>query len=201
MKNEGIVKAEILSVAKQLVQQYGLNKITMEDIAKKAGKGKSTLYYYFKNKNEIFNAVLKEESEMIFKQIKEAVETQEGKGIEEKLNTYLHTKLTIVESKIEQYKMLMEDDSHYFNFNNYFREMRVLMDQAEKGLIKSLLAEKLAASIQNKDRLIASADEDLVVEVFLVALRGLEMELFLNKEFRNLPQKAKLLTDMILNGV
>ncbi len=33
----------------------------MEDIAKAAGKGKSTLYYYYTSKDEIFNAVIEDE--------------------------------------------------------------------------------------------------------------------------------------------
>ena len=53
LNKDEIIKAKILEGADKLFQKYGLGKTTMEDIAKDAGKGKSTLYYYFKSKEEI----------------------------------------------------------------------------------------------------------------------------------------------------
>ena len=55
------VKKEIIEAAKVVFQKWGLKKTTMEDIAKEAGKGKSTLYYYFKSKEEIFEMLAKAE--------------------------------------------------------------------------------------------------------------------------------------------
>jgi AcrR family transcriptional regulator len=51
---EDLVRDEILRAARELFQTYGLTKTTMEDIAEAAGKEKSTLCYYFKNKEEVF---------------------------------------------------------------------------------------------------------------------------------------------------
>ncbi|HSU50274.1 MAG TPA: helix-turn-helix domain-containing protein, partial [Segetibacter sp.] len=59
-KDELMVR-EILSTAKALFAHHGLKKTTMEDIANSLGKGKSTLYYYFTGKTQIFEAVVKEE--------------------------------------------------------------------------------------------------------------------------------------------
>ena len=59
-KDDSMVR-EILSTAKNLFAQHGLKKTTMEDIANAMGKGKSTLYYYFPGKIEIFEAVVDEE--------------------------------------------------------------------------------------------------------------------------------------------
>ena len=56
-KDELMVR-EILATAKKLFAQHGLKKTTMEDIANALGKGKSTLYYYFPGKTEIFEAVV-----------------------------------------------------------------------------------------------------------------------------------------------
>ena len=58
MEKEEIIVRETIESAKKLFQQFGLHKTTMEDIAKSAGKGKSTLYYYFKSKDEIFDKVI-----------------------------------------------------------------------------------------------------------------------------------------------
>lgn len=52
-KSDEDVKSEIIKAANTLFVKYGFNKTTMEDIAKLAGKGKSTLYYYYKSKDEV----------------------------------------------------------------------------------------------------------------------------------------------------
>lgn len=54
-------KDEIKKCAKAMFLSYGYKKTTMEDIANKLGLKKNTLYYYFKDKEELFNDVLKED--------------------------------------------------------------------------------------------------------------------------------------------
>ncbi len=60
---------EIINSASLLFDKYGARKTTMEDIAREVGKGKSTLYYYFKNKEEVFERVLKHEFDTFSSQI------------------------------------------------------------------------------------------------------------------------------------
>ncbi|MCK4357400.1 MAG: helix-turn-helix transcriptional regulator, partial [Candidatus Cloacimonetes bacterium] len=43
-------KEQILKVAGNIFAKFGLKKTTMDEIAKLARMGKSTLYYYFKSK-------------------------------------------------------------------------------------------------------------------------------------------------------
>jgi len=51
-KKDELIKAAIIEAARRVFQKWGLKKSTMEDIAEEAGKGKSTLYYYFKSKRK-----------------------------------------------------------------------------------------------------------------------------------------------------
>ena len=44
---------KILSAAIELFRQYGFKTITMDDIARRAGVSKKTLYLHFANKNEV----------------------------------------------------------------------------------------------------------------------------------------------------
>ena len=53
MAEEQKKKQEILDAAALLFQKFGLNKTTMNDISKHLNIGKATLYYYFKNKQEL----------------------------------------------------------------------------------------------------------------------------------------------------
>ena len=47
---------QIIEASKTVFKKYGFKKATMNHIAKASDKGRSTLYYYFQNKNEVFEA-------------------------------------------------------------------------------------------------------------------------------------------------
>ena len=44
---------KILNAAVELFRQYGFKTITMDDIARRSGVSKKTLYQHFANKNEV----------------------------------------------------------------------------------------------------------------------------------------------------
>ena len=46
---------KILSASAELFSQYGFKTITMDDIARRAGISKKTLYQHFANKQEVVN--------------------------------------------------------------------------------------------------------------------------------------------------
>ncbi|MFW6389223.1 MAG: TetR/AcrR family transcriptional regulator, partial [Marinilabiliaceae bacterium] len=58
VSGQDTVRIAILKSARELFAKFGYRKTTMEDIAQALRKGKSSLYYYFKNKEEIFQAVI-----------------------------------------------------------------------------------------------------------------------------------------------
>ncbi|HOW85578.1 MAG TPA: TetR/AcrR family transcriptional regulator [Candidatus Aminicenantes bacterium] len=56
-EKENLVRADILRAAEAVFQRWGVTKTTMEDIARQAGKAKSTLYYHFENKDDVLDAM------------------------------------------------------------------------------------------------------------------------------------------------
>jgi AcrR family transcriptional regulator len=65
VKKDDLVRADIVLAAETVFRRWGLSKTTMEDIARQAGKGKSTLYYYFKSKDDILEAMAEYELDRI----------------------------------------------------------------------------------------------------------------------------------------
>lgn len=55
----------LVEVARQLFAKNGIANTTMNDIAKASGKGRRTLYTYFKNKEDIYYAVIEVELERL----------------------------------------------------------------------------------------------------------------------------------------
>ena len=70
MKNEsnGIhdsksaTRNQILKASQEIFEKYGYKKTTIDDIAGELHKGKSSIYYYFISKEDIFRAVLDKEA-------------------------------------------------------------------------------------------------------------------------------------------
>ncbi len=52
------ILTKILGAAAELFRQYGFKTITMDDIARRAGISKKTLYQHFANKNEVIHESL-----------------------------------------------------------------------------------------------------------------------------------------------
>lgn len=51
-------RENIVSAARELFEKKGIEKTTMDDIAKHADYSKSTIYVYFRSKEDIYNAIV-----------------------------------------------------------------------------------------------------------------------------------------------
>ena len=107
LTKEEIIREEVITAAQRLFQHYGFAKTTMEDIAKAMGRGKSTLYYYYKSKDEIFEAVILKEADEVFSTVSEA--TRKASSAEEKLRAYLKTSFETIKSRINLYGAMKEE--------------------------------------------------------------------------------------------
>ena len=66
-------REKLIEVARQLFANKGIENTTMNDIANASDKGRRTIYTYFKNKKEIYNAVIERESEHLVSRLREIV--------------------------------------------------------------------------------------------------------------------------------
>lgn len=80
-------REKLIEVARQLFAHKGVAKTTMNDIANASEKGRRTIYIYFKNKREIYNAVLETESEQMVTSLRKIVEA--NLPVEERLRQFL----------------------------------------------------------------------------------------------------------------
>lgn len=71
-------RAKILTCAIHLFYQKGYDAVGVQEIATAAGVTKPTLYYYFKSKLGLLEAVLKERCEPICRQLEAVVDTYQG---------------------------------------------------------------------------------------------------------------------------
>lgn len=64
-------REKLIEVARQLFIRKGVENTTISDIANASDKGRRTIYTYFKNKKEIFSAVIEGESDKMVSRLRD----------------------------------------------------------------------------------------------------------------------------------
>lgn len=90
MNKRDLVKKQIGKGAMQCFEKFGLDKTTLEDIAQTVGLNKASLYYYYKNKEDIFIETALREGEDYILALQEKVQLK--KGIEDQVAYYMQAR-------------------------------------------------------------------------------------------------------------
>jgi AcrR family transcriptional regulator len=193
LTKEEQVKDEAIRAAQKLFQQFGLAKTTMEDIAKAMGRGKSTLYYYYKSKDEIFDAVIGSEIEEVFQKIQSGV--AKAGTAEEKLQRYITISFKAMKSKVNLYNTVREE------LHNDFSEVHRLIRKFNTSEVNAV-KEILLFGVKNGEFGSSIEDEiDLVSYLIVNAFRSLTVDLVIESKFPNSDQKLTALVNMLIKAL
>ncbi len=188
-----IVKADILKAAEKLFQQFGLRKTTMEDIAKAMGKGKSTLYYYYTNKEEIFDAVVMKEMWEVFDITKHAVEN--AASAPQKLKAFAIAKIEAMQQKNNLYQIVSGEIKEP---HRCFESARKEYYQQEADLIANILKYGIKTG-EFSD--VISQDMDVLPFVIVSAFAGLSRDLFARHQFPGIYSRMDSIVNILVNGL
>ena len=185
------VREQLVQVARQVFAKFGYKKTALDDIAKEARRGKSTIYYYFKSKDEIFKAVIDAESEIRAKEIeKEISKTDDSR---EKLKIYIYIRMRSLKTVVNYYEAIKNDllDQLYFVDN-----LRAEHFEAEIKTIKDMLLDgidKGEFTIQNPE---------LTAKTIVTALHGFEVPLILkNLSDEELQKSVDEMLNILFYGI
>ena len=189
-KKEDEVRQAINEAALRVFEKWGMNKTTMEDIAREAGKGKSTLYYYYKSKDDIFYSVITLEVEKILNRAKEAVkDISNGK---EKVKEYIVCTLKEMKKASSVYKIVHNEIRGDYNVINRLKGVLVT---GEEEFMKRIMQESVNESeVTFKDE----KELELAAKVIVGLINTLELYLFLeNRDDEQIDMAAKLISQGI----
>lgn len=182
------VKQDILNCAQELFKQFGLKKTTMDEIAAACGKAKSTLYHYFKNKEEVFDEVLLKELYNIRKMVKGKVD--ERISLQDKIKTYLVTFHTAAVNKINLFRILQQEKlEELAKFERYSSII-----EFEQKYIEELV---MTAHEKNEYRGIPKEDIHIFSEMLVISFLGLVKYSFEKNQVMDVNRLSKL-TDLII---
>jgi len=193
-----ILREKILSGADKLFQKYGLTKTTMEDIAREAGKGKSTLYYYFKSKEEIFDAIVQLEKVKLFNHVQE--EISKVPTAAEKLKTFVTIRFQRLKDISNLYNVMIDEVREVLNqqSGDFSCPYRKQYDQKEANIVKSILQYGI---VTGEFRVFSESDLDMMVFVFMSAQHGLELDLIIYDKLDELLTRLNFLHEIMLSGI
>jgi AcrR family transcriptional regulator len=171
------IRESIVNAASDIFSKYGYKKTTMDDIALALGKGKSSIYYYFRNKEEIFQAVLEQEVILLKSKLQKAVITR-MKGFESMINFYDAVK------------------NEYLSQFEFIERIRYKYDQEEIAVVQGILEEGVEkGDFRIENPFLASV-------VIVTSMKGFEIPLFITgKKGQDIEQIVDKLLKMLFNGI
>jgi AcrR family transcriptional regulator len=191
---EDIIQQQILRAAIRLYRKFGPAKVTMDEVAHATGRSRTSLYYYYKNREEIFQAVLDTIVDDVIMEIRRDVDN--AGTIHEKINALCLAKIKTSD-----------------NWRNVFKAMWASMNAEEKtkhtkimGSLHSklvyneglIIQEILTDSINKKEiRPITHAEQDMLGFILSSSIRGLRNEIYEKNDPHDLKDALRLLADII----
>lgn len=157
-------KKMLIEVARELFAKNGKKEVTMNDIAEATKKGRRTLYTYFNNKEEIYNAIIDIELNTILERM--AVVSAQDAEPDVKLTNMILTHLDAVKDVVTRNGSLRAD---FFHDIYEVERKRRKVDVKEIALIRTIVSEGIDKNIFKR------MDADLSSTIIFYAIKGLEV--------------------------
>ena len=183
-------KEQILKAAGNIFAKFGLKKTTMDEIAKIARIGKSTIYYYFKSKESIFTEIIGKESTILRQKLNEAIDKVATP--QEKIKNYLTTRMKHL-SELVNYNTALTDK--YLDYYSFIENARKDFTQFEINKIKNILIEGI------NDGVFAIDDPDSVAKIIIIWLKSFEYPFFIENKNEDIESKLNLMLLIIFKGI
>jgi AcrR family transcriptional regulator len=190
MINKEEFRKKIILTAGQIFSRYGFKKTTMEEIARALKMGKSSIYYYFKSKEEIFEAVVLNEANMLRNELTKSIKLSESPV--DKMRNYVFVRMRAFEKLSNYYNAIFDKNLDHFDF---IEKVRTRYDREELAMLRLILyhgARKNVFNIKNSE---------YTALAIQTTLKGLEVPLFWMKKEVNIESRLNMILDVLFNGI
>lgn len=192
-RDEMVVK-EIIDTARALFKKTGFKKTTMGDIAHGLGKAKSSLYYYYPSKEDIFEAVVFAEMDELLSQIHQSI--RKASTSKEKLIIYCRCRL----EKLNQLCNLNETlRTEITELQCLIGHLKSRFDTSHVELVKEILVE----GVRNGEfKKINEGNIELVAYLMVSSFRGLAVPLMVGRnQCPRLDLQIDSIVDIMVEGI
>jgi len=181
----------IIGVAAGLFGTVGLRRTTMETIAAAAGRGRRTIYMYFSNKANIYEAVVEGELNRIIKPLREIVSSEEPFGLV--LQNYTAERIKLLKDLGSRNPLLLKDFAQGLSRVEKLKEMLV---RKELEVITPFFHRH-----RDELNLTSGATAEDCAEIFINILRGTDKLLARENGYEKNIQLSFAGTDLFIKGL
>ena len=157
-------RQKLVDVARQLFAKNGMENTTMNDIAMASGKGRRTLYTYFKSKEDVYTAVIESELERLSDRLDEVAAKRTRP--QDKIIELIYTHLNMIKETVVRNGNLRAE---FFRNIWMVEKVRKNFDEDEIELFRKVYAEG------KDDGEFDIENIDLVADITHYCIKGLEV--------------------------
>ena len=157
-------RQKLVDVARQLFAKNGIANTTMNDIAVASGKGRRTLYTYFKSKEDIYYAVIESELERLSDKLDEVAARKMRP--QDKIIELIYTHLNMIRETVVRNGNLRAE---FFRNIWMVEKVRKNFDEYELELFRKIYKEA------KDDGEFDIEDVELVADITHYCIKGLEV--------------------------
>jgi len=188
----------ILEVAQKRFGQYGVEKISMQEIADNLKLSKASLYYYFPDKESLYKAVVEKEQAEFITRITERILSIKDPDL--LLREYVNTRLSYFRTLLNLSRLRLEA---YSDLKPVFRETMILFREKEKEIIIKIFNDGINKGVFFID------EPEKTASLFLDLLKGLRISVVNDKktlfiedeEYEKLLYSTVAFTEIFIKGL
>lgn len=184
------VKDQIIESATKYFSKYGFHKTTMDEIAKNIHKAKGALYYYFKNKEELFNEVLKKELGTLKDALLKIVHSNNNALTI--LTDYMLTRFKLLSKAVNYHETLKAD---FFERYHFVKDVRDDFDSFEQVQLTTIIEKGNVEGYLNVKNI------GPTVDVAMMIIKSIEIPLFLQEKYELYENTLRDLINMITTSL
>jgi AcrR family transcriptional regulator len=190
MINKEEFRRKIIVSAGKIFSRYGFKKTTMDEIAKALKMGKSSIYYYFESKEEIFEAVVLWEANILRNELTTAIKSVESPT--DKMKNYVFVRMKSFEKLANYYNAIFDKNLDHFDF---IEQIRSKYDREELAILRLILYDGSRKKVFNVD------NSEYTALAIQTTLKGLEVPLFWKKKEVNIEKRLNAILDVLFHGI
>jgi AcrR family transcriptional regulator len=190
MINKEEFRRKVIVSAGQIFSHYGYKKTTLEEIAKVLKMGKSSIYYYFESKEEIFKVVVLYEANILRNELTTAIKSVESPI--DKMKNYIFVRMKSFEKLSNYYNAIFDKNLDHFDFIEKIREK---YDREELAILRLILYHGARKKVFNV------VNSEYTAMAVQTTMKGLEVPLFWKKREVNIENRLNTILDVLFYGI
>jgi AcrR family transcriptional regulator len=190
MVNKEEFRRKIIITAGQIFSRFGFRKTTMDEIARALKMGKSSIYYYYTSKEEIFEAVVLYEANILRNELTKAIKSVDSPiG---KMESYVFVRMKAFEKLSNFYNAIFDKNLDHFDF---IEKIRAKYDLEEIAILRLILYDGV------RKKVFVVENTEYTAMAIQTTMKGLEVPLFWQKREVEIDQKLRAILDVLFYGI